>query len=212
MQHVSKHSQNGELTGMIPYTLVVFAHIAAAAVLVGGSLLAAPGVRAAVRRAGTAQEVRNYLTVGRPLSVINPVAALLVLVTGIYLTSVTHWWHMGWVQIATVVWFLNSVTARAVVEPAIHRLSAEAAVAADGAIGERLHALRWSRRWSIGVDLLLANDAAVLYLMTAKPALLESILVVAVVNALLLATGAALRRSRAAGIKPSGAPPLAPAS
>lgn len=196
---------------MLLYTLVVFAHVAAASVLVGGSLLAAPGVRAAVRRTRSANEVSAFLAVGRPLQVINPTAALLVLATGIYLTSVGHWWDLGWIQVALVLWAVNSVTARVVVEPAIHRLAEQAAGAADGPVDERLDALRWSRRWSFGMDLLLANDAAVLFLMTVKPGLTGSVLAVAAANGLALAAGAALRRSRVPGVRQPGPPPLVPA-
>lgn len=196
---------------MLPYTLVVFVHIAAATVLVGASLLAAPGVRAAVRRARNAQEVTAFLAAGRPLHVVDPIAALLVLATGIYLTSVGHWWDLGWVQVAVALWVVNSVTAKAVVDPAVQRLAEHVAGAADGAMGERLEELRWSRRWSLGTDLLLANDAAVLYLMTVKPGLSGSILVALVANAMVLAIGAALRRSRVSGMGRPASPPLVPA-
>jgi uncharacterized membrane protein len=196
---------------MMLYTLVVFVHVAAAAVLVGGSLLAAPGVRAAVRRARSPHEVRDFLAVARPLNVIDPVAALVVLATGVYLTSVGHWWNLGWVQVATALWVVNSVTAKAVVEPAVKRLAAAAADAAEGRIDAGLDALRWSRAWSLGPDLLAANDAAVLYLMTVKPGLTGSVVAVLVTNALVMAIGYTRRRSPAAA-GPSGAPPLAPAS
>lgn len=194
------------------YMLVVFAHITAAAVLVGGSMIAAPVVRAAVRRAQTPQELRASLAVGRPLSVVDPVAAVAVLASGLYLASVAHWWSVAWVQIATALWVLNSITASVVVKPAVQRLAAQAGAAVDGAIDERLNALRWSRRWTLGVDLLLANDAAVLFLMVMKPGPTGSILAVVVVNALVLGGGAAVRRSRVQGIKPSGQRPLAPAT
>jgi hypothetical protein len=42
-----------------------------------------------------------------------------------------------------------------------------------------LDALRWSRHWSIGGDVLLANDAARLWLMTLQPDLAGSLLAVA---------------------------------
>lgn len=194
---------------MLPYTLVVFAHIAAAMLLVGGSVLAAPGVRAAVRRARRVEDVSASLAVGRPLQMVTPVAALLVLVTGIYLTSVGRWWNLGWVQVAVALWVLNSVTARAVVEPAVHRLTVQAASDPDGIVGERVDMLRWSARWSFGGDLLLANDSAVLCLMAVKPGLAGSVLVVALANAVVLATGAALRRSHIPGARQPGPPPLA---
>jgi hypothetical protein len=46
---------------------------------------------------------------------------------------------------------------------------------------------RWSRRWSAGGDVLLANDAAALYLMTMKPELTGSIVLVTLVNLLVVA-------------------------
>lgn len=49
----------------------------------------------------------------------------------------------------------------------------------DTSVGQHLNALRWSPRRSFGGDLILANDAAMLYVMTLKPGLAGSLLVVA---------------------------------
>ena len=79
-------------------------------------------------------------------------------------------------------WLVNSAVAAAMVKPAIGRVAAEASMAADGPVGPQLDALRWAPRWSFGGDALLANDAAVLYLMVMKPELVGSLLVVLVAN------------------------------
>jgi uncharacterized membrane protein len=164
------------------YLLLVFVHVAAAMALLSGSVIGSPAVRAAVRRAVTTQEMRAYLGIGRPLSMLEPVSALVVLASGVYLTSVAHFWTLGWVQVATVFWFVNAVVAAAVIKPALGRLVAETAAATDGPVSRPLDVLRWSRRWSVGGDLLLANDATMLFLMTMKPGLFASLLAVAMAN------------------------------
>jgi hypothetical protein len=144
-------------------------------------------VRGAVRRAGSTDDVRAILAAGRPLLVLEPVAALLVLGSGLYLTSALRFWTLGWVQVAMAAWLVNAVVAAALVKPAVGRVAAGAAAAA-GAVGEGLHALRWSPRWSAGGDVLLANDVTILFLMVAKPGLGASLLTVAGANALVVAT------------------------
>jgi uncharacterized membrane protein len=151
------------------YELSVLLHIAAAVSLLSGSVVASPAVRAAVRRAHTTQELRAYLSIGRPLLILEPASAIVILVTGAYLTSVAHFWALGWVQVSLVAWFVNAVVAGAMVKPAISRISVAAAAPADDVVEPYLHALRWSDRWSIGGDVLLANDAASLCMMILKP-------------------------------------------
>lgn len=161
------------------YELTVFVHVAAAVALLSSSVVASPGIRAAVRRASTTQEVRAYLALGRPLLVLEPVSALTVLVSGIYLTSVANFWTQGWVQVAVCFWLVNAVVAGTLVKPAIKVVEAEATTAVDRLVGQQLDAVRRSSRWVFGGDLLMANDAAMLYVMTMKPALTPSLLVVA---------------------------------
>jgi hypothetical protein len=161
------------------YELIVFVHSAAAVALLSGSVVASPGVRAAVRRARTMAEMRAYLAIGRPLLVLEPVSALVILITGVYLSSVATFWTQAWVQVAVAFWVVNSVVAGAVVKPHISRIAIQAATQPDGPVGEQVDALRWSPRWSFGGDLIMANDAAMLYVMTMKPGLVGSLAVVA---------------------------------
>ena len=117
-------------------------------------------MRAAVRRAQTTQELRAYLTIGRPL---------LVLGTGIgdrdtcdrhVSSQASPISGSGWgTKVSVAAWLMNLGVAITMVKPAIGRVAA-ATASPDGQIGQRLDALRWSDRWSIGGDVLLANDAA----------------------------------------------------
>lgn len=161
------------------YTFVVFVHIAAAVALLSGSVVASPAVRAAVQRARTTQDIRAYLAIGRPLLVFEPVSALFVLASGIYLTSIADFWNQGWIQVAIGFWVANAAVAGAVVKPAIGRVAAHAAAAPDGPVGQDLDAVRASRAWFFGGDVLMANDAAMLLVMVIKPALIGSLIVVA---------------------------------
>jgi hypothetical protein len=198
------------------YLLILFAHVAAAVALLSGSVIGSPAVRAAVRRARSTDEVRAFLAMGRPLLVLEPVAALLVMASGVYLTSVLRFWTLGWVQVAMAAWLVNAVTAGALVKPAIGRVAAGAAATA-GTVGDRLHTLRWSPRWSAGGDVLLANDAAILFLMVVKPGLGVSLLTVAGINALVVATriaasGYLVPPLADAALQPHAVPALDPAA
>jgi uncharacterized membrane protein len=174
------------------YELSVFLHVAAAMTLLSGSVVASPAVRAAVRRAHTTQELRAYLSIGRPLLVLEPASATVILATGVYLTSAADFWDLGWIQVSVAAWLLNLGLAATMVKPAIGRIDAAAAASPDGEVGQTLDALRWSDRWSIGSDVLLANDAAVLYLMTMKPDLPGALAVVVAAN--LVVSGARAAR------------------
>jgi hypothetical protein len=164
------------------YELCVFIHVAAAVSLLGGSVIASPGVRAAVRRARTSQELRAYLTIGRPLHVLEPASAILLLVSGVYLTTVANFWSLGWVHVSLAAWLINAVVANTLVKPALAGIAAAANASPDGAVGPGLDGLRWSERWSVGGDVLWVNDAAILYLMVMKPELAAAIAIVVGLN------------------------------
>lgn len=162
--------------------LSVFLHVAAAMTLLSGSVIASPAVRAAVRRAQTTQELRAYLAVGRPLLVLEPVSAIVILATGVYLTSAANFWDLGWVQVSIAAWLLNLGVAVTTVKPTISRIADAVSASPDGEVGQHLNTMRWSDRWSIGGDVLMANDAATLYLMTMKPELAGAMVVMVVAN------------------------------
>jgi hypothetical protein len=132
--------------------------------------------------------MRAYLAMARQLSALEPVSAIVVLASGVYLASVASFWTVGWVQVAMAFWVVNAAVAGALVHPAMGRVAEALSSSPDGPVGADLHALRWSGRWSIGGDLLLADDAAMLWLMVIQPGLAGSLMVVAIVN---VAIGAA---------------------
>ncbi len=168
------------------YDTVVFVHVLAAVVLIGGGLLATPTVNAAIRRAPTVTELRRWLSVGRPLGRINPMSSLTLLASGIFLASLGDWWGAAWVQVAVALWVLNTVLASAVVKPSIGRVAQLAFGAESDDIGPVLDEARRSPRVAVTEDVMLASDLGVLFLMVVKPSgYLSALLVVVIAQALL---------------------------
>lgn len=195
------------------YMLVLLLHVLSATLLLGTSVVGEPAVRAAARRTGSARDLRAYVDLGGRLGPIGPVAALLVLATGLYLTGVIGAWSLGWVQLSLALWLVNSVVAVAVVKPAVGTVSAEVGAPSDDPIGPRLDGVRWSAAWTWGVDVLATNDAVMLCIMVLKPGLAASVAVLAAAHATVIAGRWVLgrRRTRAlGGRKLAGAPTQAP--
>lgn len=186
---------------MSQYTLVVFLHIAAAVLLLATSIVGEPLVRNAVRRATGVCELRAFLRLGRPMARISPIAAVLVLATGMYLTGQGGLWAIGWIQAAIAFWFVNAIVAVAVVRPAVDALAA-AAETSDTQVGPHLDELRWASNWTWGQDGLAVTDAVTLAIMTLKPSLGGSLLL------FLLAHTAVMGARRVFGFQ---RPPMAPA-
>jgi len=82
------------------------------------------------------------------------------------------------------------------VAPHMRRLGTTAAAAGDGPVTGSTDVLRRSARWTVGVRLLIANDAAVLLLMTMKPGLAGALLAIASSHALLWIGTAGLSLSK----------------
>jgi hypothetical protein len=188
------------------YSIGLFLHIGAAILLIGGSILATPSIRAAVLRASTLPELRAWLAAARPLATINPAASFTLVGSGLYLTQAGGWWSAAWVQIALGLWLANTATAAGIIEPALHELAVTVRDAGDGPVGPDVDRLRRTRRWSMGHHVLLANDIGVLYLMTNKPGYLGSIVALATTHGLVAALPAlrrVIRRQRRDAAEPS---------
>jgi uncharacterized membrane protein len=151
------------------YTFVVFVHVVAAVVLVGGGILATPTVHRAIGRASTISDLRRWLTIGRPLGRINPLSSLVLLASGIYLASMGEWWGAEWVHVAVGLWLVNATLAIAAVKPAMAQLAIGTASAHSEEIPVDLDRLRSSPKLLVTSDVMLANDLGVLLLMVTKP-------------------------------------------
>jgi hypothetical protein len=178
---------------MSAYTIVLFVHIAAAF-----ALMATVGIQTAgtfwLRRARRVEQVRDLA--GRMLAVarVFPVILLTILAAGLYL-AITAWGlQTAWIDVALVTFLILSVAAPVLHAPRGAALKRAAEAAPDGPLPPELAALTRDPVL-LGSHLTFAwLTLGILFLMTNKPALGGSIVVMLVALLLGLAACIPLRR------------------
>lgn len=179
------------------HPLALLLHVAAAAVLVGGSLFAGFN-RSAIRDADSLASLRRTLAFAERTGRVSPVAALLLLASGIYLGQ-DGLWRAPWFAFAAAAWVLDLLLAVLVVERSIKSVG-KAIETADGPVPPGVDALRWATQWDVAAHFLLASDLALLYVMLYRPSLAGCFGALASAAGVVLAAGAAWRwRSRPSG-------------
>lgn len=169
---------------MNTYQVVVFVHVLAAVILMGGSIGAAPSIASMVRHATTIEDIRRALHHARRLAPISPVAAVALLASGLYLAEAGSWWRWGWVWVSVALWVMNLVLATGVVRPSLAHLTKLVEVATVDTISADIDAARRWRGRAVAEDLILAGDLAVLFMMIAKPTGYVTPVVLVVITAL----------------------------
>ncbi len=175
------------------YSFILFIHVLSAIVLMG-STLHAPLARGLVLRARALGDLRQAVDLSRRAAKWNPLAALALLGSGLYLGS-WGWWSQAWFYVAIAAWIADTALAIAVINRSEDAMSRLAGRDADGPITPELHALRQSGTWTIAHAVMLANDVAILYAMFVKPELTGSIALLAIANAVALGAVTLRRRS-----------------
>lgn len=148
-----------------------------AAILLAGHSFATPLVLAAIRGAPTNATLRPLLLFARDSARASPIAALVLLGTGIWLGAGR--WDEGWLQVSAALWLLNSALAGGVVKATGQRLAALVMPAGDGVVSPEADAVRRSPRWDLAAHAMIANDLALLLLMYVQPGLATSVAVTA---------------------------------
>jgi len=162
------------LSGIVsPYSLALFLHVAAASILLGGSVFA-PFVRRALIAATTVGELRVWLGFARETSRANPAVSLVVLASGLFMGVEGGWWTDGWFMVAASAWLANALVAVLVIQRAAMVVGSAAARCRDNQVSDEVDRLRRSARWTLAADFLQANDLAMVYLMFNKPSALAS--------------------------------------
>lgn len=177
------------------YSSVVFLHVASATVLIGSSL-SSQFVRDALRRARSVPEVAGWLDFERRSTRANPIAAMTLLATGLYLGS-AGWWTSGWFVVSVVLFVFSAAWAVRVVVAELGLIGRAAAEAGEGLVPAALDELRWSERLDLAADALLGADAAALFLMVAKPGAAGAVGVAALGLGAAFAARLVRRRARA---------------
>jgi uncharacterized membrane protein len=149
------------------YDWLLFAHVLAAMVWVGGLvMLVAVGTR--MRRSGDQDAVARFV---RSLRVLGPAvlapAAVLLLVFGIWMVADSSAWDFGqtWVQVGVTLLIVSVLVGAAYLSRT--GIAAERAVAA----GDHREAARQLGRWAWGIGAILVLLVAATWDMVVKPGL-----------------------------------------
>lgn len=173
---------------MTPYTLALFFHVAGAIGFFVG-IGAQVYCLAAMRRARSVEQVRALADPIARASRLVPGAVLVLLAAGIYMAATEWGFATGWIAIAIGALVAVALTSQFVIEPRRNAIVALANEAPDGPIppdlAARIHrpVLGASARASVAVLI------GIVFLMTTKPPLGVSLLVIVVALAVGLVSG-----------------------
>lgn len=163
---------------MRAYTVVLFVHIAAAVLLVGGSSWThAAGVL--LRRARTVDGARSHVAFLQTFVKASMPLAVVTLLAGAYMATDAGMWDEAWLITSLVLFLGVGAAAGTIVDPAVAAMAATLDEAPPGpvtpALLERIH----DPRLTATLSLFAGADLALLFLMTNKPGVTGSLLVAA---------------------------------
>lgn len=180
-----------------PYAAALFIHLAAAIVLVGGTLMA-PFAAAAMRGAASTSELRRWLEFTGRVHRWTPASAFVLLASGVYLGA-AGWWTQGWFYVSIGAWVANSLLAILIVNASERAMRSAIEQAGEGPVHGEVERLRSSPRVSRVHWMMVANDFTILYVMVQKPGWLECLLLLCAANLAVAAMTAIGRRNAARG-------------
>ena len=176
------------------YTVVLFLHVSGAIGYFAGIGIWLFGM-VGLRRAQRVEEVRPLTNLAGQLGPLFGISMLLILATGLYM-AITAWGlQTGWIDVALVSLILSAPLGTAFIEPRRRAIARLAQEAPDGplpqALEQRIHDPVLLTALQTVTILLLG----IVFLMTNKPSLIVSLIVMAV--ALALGVASSLLVSRA---------------
>ena len=176
------------------YTIVLFLHISGAIGYFVGMGTWLFGL-AALRRAQRVEQVRALTNLAGRLGPLFGISVLLILVTGLYM-AITAWgFQTGWIPVALVSLILIAPLGTAFIEPRRRAIARLAQEASDGplpqALEQRIHDPILGTAL-VTVTILLLG---IVFLMTNKPSLIVSLIVMGVALVLGLASGVLVSRA-----------------
>ena len=179
---------------MSTYTIVLFLHISGAIgyfISIGTWLFGF----SALRRVQRVEQVRALTDLAGRVGPLFGISVLLILVTGLYM-AVTAWgFQTGWIPVGLISLVLIAPLGTALIETRRRAIARLAREAPDGPLPEsleqRIHdPILWTALQTVAVLLL-----GIVFLMTTKPALTGSLIVMVVALALGLASGLLVSRA-----------------
>ncbi len=129
-------------------------------------------------RARTVEAVRTWSSTFKPLDIVFPLTTLLLLGAGLFLTFTTWGWGHAWIDFSLAIVLLASIQGPAVNGRYARRIVQHAATLGSGPVPPELtYELNHRAHWT-SVMTLTALALGIIVLMTIKPGLLGTIIVV----------------------------------
>ena len=184
---------------MTLYSIALFLHVVGAIGVFGALALEWAGL-ANLRRARTAEQVREWAGLYRVIRPLGAASVVALLVFGIYMTAVS-WGPTAWIGIG----FLSLLIIAVVGAVSGIRLGRILALlgARQGPLGDAIREQLRATMFVASVRIRTAVALGVVLLMTAKPDLVVSILVIAVALGLGIASAAPVMRRERLRAEPS---------
>ncbi len=176
------------------YTIVLFLHVSGAIgyfISTGTWLFGL----SALRRARRVEQVRALTNLVGRLGPLFGISVLLILATGLYMALTAWGLRTGWIDVALISLILIAPLGTAFIEPrrrAIDRLAREAP---DGPLSQALEQRTHDPVLLTALQTLAALLLGIVFLMTTKPSLTGSLIVMAVALVLGLASGLLVSRT-----------------
>ena len=176
------------------YTIVLFLHVSGAIgyfVSIGTWLFCL----ASLRRAQRVEQVRALTNLAGRLGPLFGISVLLILAAGLYMALTAWSLQTGWIAVALISLILMAPLSTALIEPrrrAIDRLAREAA---DGPLPPSLEQSTHDPILGTALQTVAILLLGIVFLMTTKPSLTGSLIVMAIALALGLASGLLVSRT-----------------
>lgn len=176
------------------YTLALFVHILGAmALFVAVSLIIVAFVR--LRQASTLEQVREWATVLNAAGKSMVFLALIILAPALYMVSVAWGWTTPWVMAALITFVVLAILGATVNGRTIERVVTLAHAAEPGPIPDEVRSQLLSPSLWLAEAIRLALLVGILCLMTIKPDILFSWLILAGMLLLGIILGVSVQRS-----------------
>ena len=179
---------------MTIYTIVLFFHVSGAIgyfVSMGTWLFGL----SALRRAQRVEQVRALTHLVGWSGPLFAISVLLILATGLYMALTAWGLQTGWIDVALISLILIAPLGTAFIEPRRRTIDRLAQEAPDGPLPQSLEQRTHDPVLLIALQTIATLLLGIVFLMTTKPALTGSLIVIAIALALGLASGALASRT-----------------
>lgn len=136
-----------------------------------------------VRSAKNVAQVRQFMNVVAAFELVFPVAALLIMVAGLYMTFTVWGWSHGWISVSLLALILMGILGPTINARRMKAIYASARATPDGPVPASLKKLINNRVLWTSVMAMSFVDLGIIYLMTIKPGWIETIVVMIVAAA-----------------------------